>query len=82
MISRPMSLRAGPSVFWISMRVLCFAADERGLVEFGVAAEIGLEDVDGVGDFVAVKGHGGLEAEGVAGAEAAGEDAELAAGKV
>ncbi len=50
------------------------------LSSLAVAAEVGFEDVDGVGDFVAVEGHGGLEAEGVARAEAAGEDAELGAG--
>ena len=55
-----------------------FGAYEVGaFVELAVAAQVGFEDVDGVGDFVAVEGHGGLEAEGVAGAEAAGEDAEL-----
>ncbi len=58
-----------------------FAAYEVGaFVELGVAAEIGFEDVDGVGDLVAVEGHGGFEAEGVARAEAAGQDAEFRAG--
>ncbi len=69
----------GPPASWISFEG--FGADEGGaFVELAVAAEIGFVHVDGVGDFVAVEGHCGLEAERVARAETAGQDAELGAG--
>src|SRR3954471_5031542 len=56
------------------------AADEVALVELGVALQAGLEDVDLIRDLMAVQGHGGLEAQGVARTKATGEDAELLAG--
>jgi hypothetical protein len=56
------------------------AADELAFVELEPALEAGFEDVDLFGDFVAVEAHAGLQAQRVARAQAAGADAELAAG--
>src|SRR3954462_7133555 len=51
------------------------AADEVALVELGVAVQAGFEDVDLVGDLVAIERHGGFEAQRVARTQATGEDA-------
>src|ERR1700722_12169880 len=53
------------------------AADEVTLVELGIAIEMGFEDVDLVRDFVVVERHRRFEAQRVARAEAAGQDAEF-----
>ena len=55
-----------------------FTADELALVELEPAVKAGFEDVDLFRDFVAVEAHAGLEAQGVARAQAAGANAELA----
>ena len=54
--------------------------NSESLSSLSQRSEACLEDVGFVGDFVAVEGHAGLEAEGVAGAEAAGDDAEFCTG--
>ena len=55
-------------------------ADELSLFQFDEAIETGLPGSNGVGDFVSVEGERAFEAERVARAEAAGQNAELFTG--